>query len=111
MANGEKGKNTGQMREAVSAPFAEPMNNVPPPITGISGTHNDIGEKSGFETTGYIYKGDTPYGENAKLNMMPPGMEIDNQEFSRIYPMKMTKVVEESYPGDGWTPKPGNSVG
>lgn len=106
MAN-EKGKNTGQMGGEISAPFAEPMQTgAPMGITGMGGTYNDIGEKSGFETTGYIYKGDTPYGENAKLNYLPPGMEIDNQEIARIYGMPMIKLTEESYPGDGWEPKP-----
>lgn len=75
-------------------------------ITGLDGTHNDIGEKSGFVTDGYLMKGDTPQGEGAKFNVMPPGMEIDNQPTARIYPMSLIKLTEESYPNDGWTPKP-----
>lgn len=101
-----KGKDEGQMRELVSAPFAAPMNDVPPSISGLSGTHNDIGEKSGFETTGYIDKKGQTYGENAKLNFLPPGMEIENQENKDIRKMTLKKVVDESYPGDGWTPAP-----
>lgn len=101
-----KGKDTGQMTEEVSAPFAEVMTDVPSAISGLAGTHNDIGEKSGFETTGYLDKKGTPYGENAKLNFLPPGMEIENQENKDIRKMPYTKVTEESYPGDGWEPKP-----
>lgn len=111
MANG-KGKYTGQMTQEVSAPFAEPMNKgASTPVGGLAGTHNDIGEKSGFETTGYLDKKGTPYGENAKFNYLPPGMEIDNQQNVEINAMPFKKVIEESYPGDGWEPKPSTSVG
>jgi hypothetical protein len=73
-------------------------------ITGLDGTQS-LDEKAGFITDGYLYKGDTPQGD-AKFNVMPPGMEIDNQPTARIYPMSLVKLTEESYPGDGWTPKP-----
>ena len=109
---GNNGVYSGEMKEAVSAPFAAPETmGAPNPITGMGGTYNDIPEKSGFVTDGYLYKGDTPYGEAAKLNFLPPGMEIDNQEIARIYPMELKKLTEESYPGDCWMPKPGNVVG
>lgn len=109
---GKNGVYKGQMGGEISAPFADPhYMGAPPPITGLDGTFNDIPEKSGFVTNGYLYKGDTPYGENAKMNFLPPGMEIDNQEMARIYPMQLIKLTEESYPGDGWMPKPGNVVG
>jgi hypothetical protein len=75
-------------------------------ISNMSGLHNDIGEKSGFQTTGYIFKGNTPMGENAKFNFMPPGMDIDNQAIYEPIDLPLEKVVEESYPGDGWEPKP-----
>ncbi len=106
MANG-KGVYTGQMTEEVSAPFADPMNRgAPEPVAGMAGTYNDIGEKSGFITNGFIDKRDTPYGENAKLNYLPPGDEIENQAMRVINAMPYRKVVEESYPADGWEPKP-----
>lgn len=73
----------------------------PEKITGMSGTQS-LNEKAGFVTDGYLYKGDTPEGENAKFNVMPPGMEIDNQPTARIYPMSLKTVTAESYPGDGW---------
>lgn len=106
MANG-KGSYKGQMTEEVSAPFADPQNmGGSPPISNLGGTHNDIGEQSGFQTTGYIDKRDTPYGEAAKFNFLPPGMEIENQEMASINAMPMRKLTEESYPSDGWEPKP-----
>lgn len=87
--------------------FASPMNDgVPAAITGIGGTHNDIGELSGFITDGYLDKGGVPYGEAAKFNFLPPGMDISNQENAEIHDMPMRKLVAESYPGDGWMPAP-----
>jgi hypothetical protein len=75
-------------------------------ITGMSGTYNDIGEKSGFITDGYLDKKGTPQGEGAMFNRMPPGQEIENQVVAEINAMPYRKVVEESYPEDGWSPKP-----
>lgn len=102
------GKNDGQMSgKGVPEDFAQSYNsNGPSFIGGIEGLHDDIGEKSGFITDGYIDKGDTPYGEAAKFNFLPPGMDISNQENAEIHEMKLYKVTEESYPGDGWSPKP-----
>ena len=75
-------------------------------IKGMSGTHNDIGEKSGFQTSGYIDKKGTPYGEAAKFNFLPPGMDIADQENAEINNMPLRKLTSESYPGDGWSPAP-----
>lgn len=87
--------------------FATPMNNgAPAEISGISGTHNDIGELSGFITDGYLDKNGMYYGEAAKFNFLPPGMDISNQENAEIHDMPMRKLVAESYPGDGWMPTP-----
>ncbi len=87
--------------------FAEPMNKgAPAQINGMEGLHDDIGEQSGFITEGYIDKGNTPYGEEAKFNYLPPGMDIDNQVNYEAHAMPFRKVIEESYPGDGWMPKP-----
>ncbi len=102
-----KGKYKGQMKALPSESFAEPMDKgAPKAIGGMAGTHNDIGEKSGFETTGYIHKGDTPFGEDAKFNYLPPGMDIDNQKMLVVHNMPLRKVTAESYPGDGWEPSP-----
>lgn len=102
------GQNEGQMAgNAGKEKFADPLNtNGPSYIGGLDGLHDDIGEKSGFITDGYIDKGDTPYGEAAKFNFLPPGMDISNQENAEIHEMKLYKVTEESYPNDGWSPKP-----
>lgn len=96
--------NTGQMKGG-SAPesFGNPSETVPTGnIDGMGGTKNDIGEMSGFVTQGYLDKKGTPYGEAAKLNLMPPGMEIADQEITDQRTMPMKRVTSESYPGDGW---------
>ena len=101
------GRGVGQMSTPTRGAFAEPMNDgVVAPIKGLGGTYDDIGERSGFIVDGYLDKGGTPYGEAAKFNYMPPGMEIDNQVNSEINEMKLYKVTSESYPGDGWMPEP-----
>jgi hypothetical protein len=88
-------------------PFAEPMNKgAPAEISGIAGTYNDIGELSGFITDGYLDKNGMPFGEAAKFNFLPPGMDISNQENAEIHDMPLRKLVAESYPGDGWMPTP-----
>lgn len=103
----QKPVNTGQLRGPGSESFAETMNSgIVAPITGMDSLHNDIGEKSGFTTTGYLDKKGTPYGESAKFNFMPPGMNISNQENADINNMPMRELVSTSYPGDGWSPAP-----
>jgi hypothetical protein len=82
------------------------MNDVSAAIKGLSGLHNDIGEMSGFVTDGYLDKNGTPFGEAAKFNYMPPGMDISNQMNAEIHEMPLRMVVSESYPGDGWMPSP-----
>lgn len=99
-------KYDGQVRGKPNEMYAEPMNGVAAGLTGIEALHNDIGEMSGFITDGYLDKNGTPYGEDAKFNYLPPGMEITNQCNSEIHAMPLRKVTEESYPGDGWIPKP-----
>ena len=86
--------------------FADPMNAVSAAVNGIGGTHNDIGELSGFITDGYLDKQGTAYGEAAKFNFLPPGMNISNQANAEINAMPLRKLVAESYPGDGWMPTP-----
>jgi hypothetical protein len=100
------GSSEGQL-SGDSQKYANPMNDgVPAAISGISGTYDDIGEKSGFITDGYLDKGGVPYGEAAKFNFLPPGMDISNQENMEIHDMPMRKLVDISYPGDGWMPAP-----
>jgi hypothetical protein len=101
------GKAEGQMAgNGSKEKFAEPAQHISAPISGMDGMRDDIGEMSGFTTTGYIDKRGTPYGEAAKFNMMPPGMDISNQEVREINDMPMKRLVAGSFPGDGWTPTP-----
>ena len=89
--------------------FAKPFEDVDSGVMNMDGTHDDIGEKSGFQanTSSYIVKKGTVYGEAAKLNIMPPGMDINDQTLRDIRDMPL-KVYSggESFPGDGWTPTP-----
>lgn len=101
--------NKGQMRgNAQPDKFADPMNDgVNAAIKGFEGKlYDDIGERSGFITDGYLDKSDTPYGEAAKFNFLPPGMDISNQENIEVNDMPLRKLIAESYPGDGWMPAP-----
>lgn len=101
------GMSEGQMQgNGAKNEFANPMQAISAPIKGMAGTYDDIGEKSGFITDGYIDKGGVPYGEAAKFNFLPPGMEIDNQENAEIHSMPLRMLTAESYPGDGWMPAP-----
>ena len=101
------GSYEGQMKgNAQMDKFGAPMQELASPISGIGGLHNDIGEMSGFATDGYLDKQHMPYGEAAKFNFLPPGMDISNQENAEIHDMPMRVLVAESYPGDGWTPTP-----
>jgi hypothetical protein len=97
------GHYTGEMSsEGGPEKFAKPSHEITPPVEGMGSTQNDIGEKSGFQTSGYIDKKGTPYGEAAKFNQMPPGMELSDQTMADIRPMALKKITSESYPGDGW---------
>ncbi len=97
----------GQLTGRAKEMFADPMNmGAPAQITGLGGTYNDIGEMSGFITDGYLDKNGTPFGEAAKFNFLPPGMDISNQENAEIHEMPLRILVAESYPGDGWMPTP-----
>lgn len=71
-------------------------------VEGVSTSTQSLGEKAGFETSGYIDKKGTPYGDGAMFNSLPPGMEISDQAVSDQRPMPMKTVVSESFPGDGW---------
>lgn len=95
----EGGKSEGQIADHQK--FAEPNTDYATEISNMGGTQNDIGEKSGYQTSGYITKKGTPYGEAAKLNFLPPGMDISDQENKDIREMTLKKLTDLSYPGDG----------
>lgn len=105
-AGNEGGKYKGQIDGQET--FGQPLNanGIVAKIGGLGGTHNDIGELSGFITDGYLDKNGTPYGEGAKFNFLPPGMDISNQQNAEIHEMPMQLLTQLSYPGDGWMPKP-----
>jgi|SRR6267378_1401929 len=106
---GKSAMDEGQMRgNAQPDKFAAPLNEIPPGIKGMNSLHNDIGEMSGFQadTSAYIVKKGTPYGEAAKFNFLPPGMDITNQENADFRNMELKKITDMSYPGDGWEPAP-----
>lgn len=101
----QKGQSdAGQLKSVASETFAKPYEPVDMGIPGMTSVKNDIGEKSGFEadTSAYIVKKGMVYGEAAKLNIMPPGMDISDQPYSdqREMPMK-NYTGGTSYPGDG----------
>ncbi len=63
----------------------------------------DLGDKAGFSKgMSYINKKGTPEGDGASFNMMPPGMDIDDQKVADIRDLPLKEVVSTSYPGDGW---------
>jgi len=108
--NPKGGDYTGEIKgsRGAGSEFAAPLNRngISAEVRGLGHTHNDIGEVSGFITDGYLDKGDTQYGEAAKFNFLPPGMDISNQQLTEINEMPLRKIVAESYPGDGWMPAP-----
>lgn len=109
LPEGKGAMSAGQMKGKGQADkFAEVMEVVPTGIDNIQSLHDDIGEKSGFDgnTANYIVKKGTPYGEAAKLNFLPPGMDISNQEMKDIRNMEFKTLVDTSFPGDGWEPHP-----
>ena len=91
-----------------SQKFAEPFEMMDSGVEGMDGLYDDIGEMSGFEgnTSSYIVKKGVPFGEAAKLNIMPPGMDISDQPNRDIRAMPLKMLIDVSYPGDGWEPKP-----
>ena len=84
--------------------FAKPYEDVDGGVTGMGSLKNDIGEKSGFEanTDAYIVKKGTAFGEAAKFNIMPPGMDINDQPYADIRDMPLKKITGTGYDGDGW---------
>jgi hypothetical protein len=89
--------------------FGKPFEGVDSGVMNLGGTHDDIGEKSGFQasTDDYIVKKGTAFGEAAKLNIMPPGMDINDQPMRDIRDMKLeTYSGGVSFPSDGWSPEP-----
>jgi hypothetical protein len=72
--------------------------NIPLPASGGKSL-----DRAGVKTSGYIDKKGTPSGNDVHFNMLPPGMNIEDQKLADIHEMPMKTVVSLSYPGDGWT--------
>jgi hypothetical protein len=103
LPSGKGQSDVGQVGE--QAKYAKPFEPVDAGVGGgIDGTTNDIGEKSGFDadTSAYIVKKGMVYGEAAKLNIMPPGMDISDQPYRDIRDMPLKKYAGGvDFPGDG----------
>lgn len=107
LPSGKSTRNMGQIKgNAQADKFGNPFEDIDGGVGGMHSLKNDIGEKSGFQadTADYIVKKGTQFGEAAKLNIMPPGMDINDQPMRDIRDMPMKTLVAESYPGDGWEP-------
>lgn len=72
-------------------------------------------DNAGLQVGGYITKKNLNIGgmgADVRLNFLPPGMYIDNQENADIRPIQMKEIVKTSgYPGDGWTGKGSEDIG
>ncbi len=109
LPSGKGAMDAGQLKgKAAAENFGKPMETQDPGVGNMNSLKNDIGEMSGFQADSgaYLVKKGTPYGEGAKFNFLPPGMDISNQENVDIRNMELKKVVDTSYPGDGWEPHP-----
>lgn len=59
-------------------------------------------DKDGIDDAGYIDKKGTPSGEDARFNMLPPGMNIENQKVAEMNSMPMREWKGGlSYEDDG----------
>lgn len=74
----------------------------------------EVLDRAGIKDTGYLEKKGTPMGQSVTptsvsghiFNQMPPGDNIGDQsvaDIKRTDSMKVKKVVDMGYPGDGWT--------
>ena len=109
LPSGKGQSNVGQLKNYEREAYAEPFESVDSGVMNMDGTHDDIGEKSGFQanTESYIVKKGMVYGEAAKLNIMPPGMDINDQPYRDIREMPLKLYSGgESFPDDGWHPAP-----
>lgn len=105
--SGKNAEYKGNMEGANLGPVSQPMNKgVNAAIRGMESLRNDIGESSGFIVDGYLDKQGTHFGEAAKFNYLPPGMDISNQFNTEINEMPLRLLTDMSYPGDGWMPAP-----
>lgn len=71
-------------------------------------------DRAGIKDTGYHDKKGTPQGQSVTpsgvsgyiFNQLPPGDNINDQsvaDIKRTDSMRVKKVTDMGYPGDGWT--------
>lgn len=82
--------------------YAKPYEPVPKNIKGMDSLMSESLDRPGFQTDGYITKKGMCYGEGAKFNYLPPGMDITNQEYTDQRNMKLKRITNMGYEGDGW---------
>jgi hypothetical protein len=115
LPSGKGQANVGQLNNYAKEKYAEPFEAVDNGVSGMGSIKNDIGEKSGFDadSSAYLVKKGMVYGEAAKLNIMPPGMDIADQPYADIRDMALVEYQGGvNFPGDGAFPvssKGGNS--
>lgn len=74
----------------------------------------EVLDRAGIKDAGYLEKKGTPMGQSVTpagvsghiFNQLPPGDNIGDQsvsDISRTDSMKVKKVTDMGYPGDGWT--------
>jgi hypothetical protein len=75
-------------------------------ITGMQSWRKDENlDDPGLDASGgWLYKQGTPYGEAAMFNQLPPGQDINDQNYAAIYEMPLKTVTAIGYPGDGAFP-------
>lgn len=102
LPSGKGAVNKGQIDG--NEPFGQPFELVDKGIAGMGSARGSDSEMTGFQadTSSYIVKKGTPYGEAAKFNFTPPGMDISDQANRDIRNMPLKRVVAQGYPGDGW---------
>jgi hypothetical protein len=59
-------------------------------------------EMVGVKTAGYLDKKGTPNGNSVEFNVLPPGLDIENQKVADIRDLPMKTVTRLGFPGDGW---------
>jgi hypothetical protein len=88
--------NDGQMK-ALGAGYSTDLMPAVPEDGDLNDMNSLMGEtldRPGFQTSGYINKKGTCYGEAARFNYLPPGQDIDNQENADIHDMKQLNLVD-----------------
>lgn len=70
----------------------------------LPGSGGQVLDRAGIKNSGYIVKksGIPDPHASTGFNVLPPGMEIEDQPNADIRAMPYKEVTGKSYPGDGW---------